>query len=159
MPNDWIITDWKMCQVGRQIFLSGGDKTNGKLCFRLDKREDDIFRRFRVRDMLFARMNHHLCTDGRSMFATGGVITRNKYHEKAGRFKITLTMMSTAEVYDPLINKWSYMPNMKVARAMHSSCCLQGNLYVFCGYTSEKHYSNSIEKTNYAKKDKFWKTI
>ena len=37
------------------------------------------------------------------------------------------------------------MPNMRVPREGHSSCSIDGTLYVFCGVNAEKRLINSIE--------------
>ena len=60
---------------------------------------------------------------------------------------------STVERFDPLTNRWSILPNMKVARSRHASCCLKGNLYVFMGLDIGERYLNIIEKLNYEKKE------
>ena len=37
------------------------------------------------------------------------------------------------------------MPSMNIQREGHSSCSLDGTLYVFCGINSQKEPINSIE--------------
>ena len=48
---------------------------------------------------------------------------------------------------------------MNYKRAMHASYCLEGSLYVFCGYSGSKNYLKSIERINYERKDKLWTII
>ena len=70
-----------------------------------------------------------------------------------------LLKTSTTEMFDPIYNKWSTMPNLKVARTCHSSICVQGTVYVFFGFDFGSRYLNIIEKINYLKKNQTWEIM
>lgn len=47
------------------------------------------------------------------------------------------------------MNKWNILPDMQVARKFHSSCTIEGLLYVFLGIDEEGQVIRSIEKLQY----------
>ena len=47
-------------------------------------------------------------------------------------------------VYNMSEDVWKSAPNMDWGRTMHSSCYLDGKVYVFCGMVDHR-YTNSIE--------------
>ena len=48
--------------------------------------------------------------------------------------------------YDQQLDVWVAMPSMNLARQAASACCLNGDVYVFCGIGSGQVLLNSIEK-------------
>ena len=69
----------------------------------------------------------------RYVAVTGGIIEQKSQH------------LFSSHRYDLQGAKWETLPNMKVHREGHSSCSIDGNLYVFCGINANKEPTNSIE--------------
>lgn len=47
--------------------------------------------------------------------------------------------------FDLQASKWEKLPNWQTGIKMHGSCCIDGNLYVFCGLNSGDDALNTIQ--------------
>ena len=88
---------WRMCQIGRQVYINGGIAPVESQSYRLDKGKDNIMRLTKMRLMLYPRIKHSLCTDGKSLFVSGGITDIGTKEPKT-------IVTATAEVFDTLIN-------------------------------------------------------
>ena len=89
----------------------------------------------KVKDMIFPRTRHSVCSDGRYLFASGSA-DLNERESKIVQEKNKRIDPKTVEMYDPRKDLWKQMPDLNLGRSNHSSCCLNKSLYIFCGFDS-----------------------
>ena len=76
--------------------------------------------------------------ENKILFISGGSSTENRYND----------VFDSVEMYTIESDEWSDAPSLNEARYSHSGCCLNGQMYVFCGINEDDEPLNSIESLN-----------
>ena len=124
--------DWVSIQVAGDLFqMRGGGNENSCRWIRAASLSQEAAPEFDGHGprQLFALAN----LADRYVAVTGGYIEQKSQH------------LYSSHRFDLQANRWEGLPNMKIHREGHSSCSIDGNLYVFCGINANKMPINSIE--------------
>ena len=77
--------------------------------------------------------------ENKILFISGGSSIENRYND----------LFNSVEMYRIQDDaEWDFAPSLIEARYSHSGCCLNGVMYVFCGYNKDDELLNSIESLN-----------
>ena len=136
-------SSWRMVQIGTSMFITGGDKTP-KQCLKLRKGKD-AYHKVSLASLIYNRCGHAVCSYAeRFIFASG-----SGYDFKQA---------STVECYDSQTDKWTRIPNLRIARYHHASCSVGDSIYVICG-GNQSGYTDTIEKFNLHNQQAGWLLI
>lgn len=130
--NSSFIIPYRFVSIEAQgnLYLIGGD--NDHNCYLRSVYLYDEIRGVLIalEEMTEARSRHALSSEGNLIFATGGENVNG--------------VLSSCEQYDCKENGWKDLPRLHSRRCGHSSCAVDGHVYV--GFGWDKDYLDSVER-------------
>lgn len=119
-------------EVASNVYLVGGDNNHGYYLKSIHLYDEIRGVLIALAEMFEARSRHSLSSHKDSIFAIGG--------------ENSTGVLNSCEQYDIKENVWKTFPRLHQRRCGHSSCVVDGHLYVGFGWDGE--YLNSIESLN-----------
>ncbi|XP_064638929.1 kelch-like protein 25 [Lineus longissimus] len=135
LTTDWVklrgVVGYRALACDNSVYVVGGRRQDSGYLINRVIRYDPMTQRWKTcSGMNYARANFAISVMGRTKILVAGGVVPNE-EDRAE------TLTNTAEIYDPYLDKWTLMPEMK--HSFKDSACVSRDFEVFiCGGTRDK---------------------
>ncbi|XP_078485272.1 kelch-like protein 12 [Ciona intestinalis] len=127
-------------KINNRVYTAGGNGSNFVECLNLNQIDGDWYKVASMNELrdcsASAVLNGQICV-------AGGSSGRNKF--------------SSVELYNPVVNIWTYIPPMKTKRWQHALVSYNGRLYTFGGLDDGSNPLNLME--SFDPRERKWKSL